>query len=491
MDEVLLLIRLFLFGVFALAGIAKLLDLHGSEAAVKGFGVPDPFARIAAVMLPVFEIIIALLLLPRSTAWFAAILALLLLLVFMGGMIFQLAKGNAPDCHCFGQIHSEPIGKVSIIRNGVFAFLALFLAVQGSDGQGRSLAESDSDMTSTILVLGILTVLIVVVFYLKRIFEQQTEILRRIELLDLIAREGATVEREEAVPPAEGLAIGSPFPEFELKTLDGDVISSSDIFKAARPSLLFFVSPDCSPCKAIYPEIKEWQAELGDRLDFVFVSSGKLETNAKKFGDAENIRVLVQKDREVSEMVRAQWTPSALFADGQGRIASFVASGDAAIRQLIDDVRERDLNSEFVYVVNSNGASRDLPIGTEVPEFALTAVNGEQVTDAGLRGKKTLAIFWSNACPHCGNMKEALAKWDGVRGVDDPELIVFSDGDIDPEKELGLRAPVVVDEGFEVAKTIGMFGTPSAVVINENGVVATSTATGAAKIWALIGRRDL
>src|SRR5689334_3545751 len=105
MEVILLLIRIFLFAVFALAGVGKLLDLKGSEKAVKEFGVPEGLAKPFAIALPVAELLFALLLLPASTAWLGAIGGFLLLAVFIGGMIWQMAKGNAPDCHCFGAIH--------------------------------------------------------------------------------------------------------------------------------------------------------------------------------------------------------------------------------------------------------------------------------------------------------------------------------------------------------------------------------------------------
>src|SRR5215216_483327 len=170
MDVILLLIRLFLFGVFVLAGIGKLLDRPGSEKAVKDFGVPEDLAKPVAYALPIAEILIGLFLLFVATSWLASIAGLLLLLVFIGGMIFQMAKGNAPDCHCFGQIHSEPVGKASLIRNIGFAILALLLAAQGRDGQGLDLTDSSSDMFQAVLVLGILVLMSVAVFYLKKIF---------------------------------------------------------------------------------------------------------------------------------------------------------------------------------------------------------------------------------------------------------------------------------------------------------------------------------
>ncbi|MCA1589826.1 MAG: DoxX family protein, partial [Acidobacteria bacterium] len=109
MELFLLIIRLVLFGVFATAGATKSLDLDGSEKAMRDFGVPAAFARVFGILLPAAEIAVALSLLFVSFAWFGSIAAAGLLALFTSVMVYQSAKGNAPDCHCLGQIHSEPI----------------------------------------------------------------------------------------------------------------------------------------------------------------------------------------------------------------------------------------------------------------------------------------------------------------------------------------------------------------------------------------------
>jgi thioredoxin-related protein len=200
--------------------------------------------------------------------------------------------------------------------------------------------------------------------------------------------------------------------------------------------------------------------------------------------------VIVQEKRELAGLVKAQWTPTALFVNADGRIGSYVSAGDKAIRELVDDIKSRDLDSKFVFVVNTNGASQSLLIGESVPEFTLSGANGEPITRDAVNGRKTLAVFWSMTCPHCVNMKEAILEWEGVRGVDDPDLILFSNGEPDENRELGFKSPVVHDKSYEVAKKIGMAGTPSAVLIDENGQIASSTASGAEKVWALIGRKS-
>ena len=191
MEIILLLIRLFLFGVFALAGVGKLLDLKGSEKAVKDFGTPEEFAKTFAIALPFAEIVFAVCLLFVGTSWIGAVGALILLLTFIGGMIWQMAQGKAPDCHCFGQIHSEPVGKKSLIRNAGFAVLALILVAQGWNNQGLGFSELPNDIAAQLFTgLAVIALLGAVIFYLKRISEQQTQIMRKIEVLELISHDG-------------------------------------------------------------------------------------------------------------------------------------------------------------------------------------------------------------------------------------------------------------------------------------------------------------
>jgi thiol-disulfide isomerase/thioredoxin/uncharacterized membrane protein YphA (DoxX/SURF4 family) len=487
MEVMLLLVRIFLSGVFALAGIGKLLDLEGSEKAVKEFGVPADFAKSFAVALPVAELLIAVLLLPVSTAWLGAIGGFTLLAVFIGGMIWQMAKGNAPDCHCFGAIHSEPVSKKSLIRNIVFAILAFFLVARGADNQGLSFTDLTSEMAIQ-LFLGLATIglLGAVVFYLKKISEQQTQIMRRIEILELVSHEGGReVEREDAGDPHDSLPIGAIAPRFELPDLSGKVVAFDQLLSKAKPLLFFFVSPTCAPCQALLPEIEEWQNELKDNVEFIFISSGKAEANAEKFGGSNFKQILLQEDKEVSSLFHAKWTPTAVFINADGIIASHLAVGDDGIRDLVKKVQAIDFEKGTVFIANGS----KVKIGESVPEFSMKDVQGREITSDYFRGKKTLVTFWSTTCPHCLNMIRDLQEWDKQKGADEPNLIVFSQGDVEEHKEIGLKSPIVLDEGYKTAVEFGMYGTPSAVLVNENGKIISETATGAGNIWALIGKR--
>src|SRR4051812_44929918 len=105
--------RLILAAVFLVAGLAKLRDLEGSREAARGFGAP----AFVGTLLPFAELATAGLLLPRATASAGAIAAATLLALFVAAIARAIARGEAPDCHCFGALHSEPAGARTLARN--------------------------------------------------------------------------------------------------------------------------------------------------------------------------------------------------------------------------------------------------------------------------------------------------------------------------------------------------------------------------------------
>lgn len=488
MEVLLLLIRISLAAIFAVAGVGKMLDLEGSEKAVKEFGVPDKFAKIGAIVLPVVEFILAGFLLFSATSWFGAIGATILLLIFISAMARQMMLGNAPDCHCFGVIHSEPVSKKSILRNIFFAAASTFLVFAGHENQGFGLFDLKDEMPIQ-LIIGLATVglLGTVVYFLKKVTEQQTQIMRRIELLEIISGEGGhETAREDVSNPHEGLPIGAPAPDFAAQDLSGKIVSFDNLLVKNKPMVLLFVSPSCIPCQSLLPEIEKWQNELKDKVNFVFVTKGAAKENAEKFGGGKFKQILIQKESEISEQFKAVWTPTAVLINADGNIASAVAAGDTAIRSLIEKVKLLGDESEKYFVTNISSN-----LGENVPEFALENIEGLSISSKDLTGRKTLLTYWSLDCGWCEKMLDDLREWDKTRGADEPELLLLSSGNAEQHKGLGFRSQIILDDEKDVSKKIGMEGTPSAVLINENGKIVSEVAVGAENIFALIGKRKL
>ncbi len=488
MEIVLLIIRLILFGVFAVAGISKLLDPEGAKKAMRDFGTPEEFTGFFAIALPFAEIVFAVCLLFVSMSWVGSAGALLLLTTFIGGMIWQIVQGNKVDCHCFGQIHSEPVGIKSLVRNIIFALMAVVLLFSGRDNQGLDLAATTPGMVQMVLLLFLVTLGVLLLGYLVKVAKQQNEIMRRLGVLEFASSEPGAVERNEAGDPSDGLPIGAPLPDFAIADLEGQTVHFDQLLTGSRPFLFLFLGAECSPCDQLLPEIEDWEADLSNKLRFVFVSHGSVSVNKDKFGKPGRT-VLVEKAREFADGVKAKWTPTALFVDPRGNIASHVAAGDIAIRRLIEQIKLRDLNEEFVHFLGLNG-HRKPNIGQRIPKFSVTDVNGRTVTDDDLLGRTTLVAFSSPTCGHCAQLMAQIRDWESRRTGNDPAMIVFSDGGEKEEKALGLDTPIIIDKDYVTASGFGMRGVPSAVLVNEKGIIVTEAAIGPPNIWSLIGERN-
>ena len=487
MESILLLSRLFLAAIFATAGITKLMDLKGSEVAVRDFGVPERLVKPISIILPVSEIVIAGLFFPLITSWIGAAAALVFLVWFTIGMAYQMAKGNAPDCHCFGQLYNEPVRISSLVRNAIFSIPAVYLVVRGIGGQGPSFA--DGRIYTPEFVFGVLisTGIAALLLYARQISIRQTEILRRLEILEVIGGNGP-IERSEAGDPNDGLPIGAVFPDFDLADSLGGRVSFRSILNEEKPILFLFFSPTCQPCAALLPEFEQWHEELGDRVNLVIVSRGTIEANKEKFSRGRPKRILLQEVGELQDRVFAKWTPSALLVNTDGRVASHVAAGDVSIRQLIGKIRSENIDDPFFYFTSGKQQQRPPKIGEPVPDFELTDLEGRLIVSDELRGKPTLVTFWSLTCPHCKEMIEQIKEWEKNGGRDAANLLLFSDGDEDAHRRFGLSSPIIIDKEYDTSVKFGMMGTPSGVLINEHGRIASETAIGASNIWALIGR---
>lgn len=190
MNVALLIVRFILAFVFVLTGVMKLIDKDSSRQAMTDFGIPAILAPSFGLLLPIVELGIAAMLIPTATAWWGAIGAIGLLL-FIVGITYNLVRGRQLDCHCFGQIHSEPVGWSTLVRNGIFAAAADFIVWQGPQEVGLSLVEwwntslltgMEIFVTVVILVLGLTLVGAWVVIY--QLMKQHDRIILRLDDLE-------------------------------------------------------------------------------------------------------------------------------------------------------------------------------------------------------------------------------------------------------------------------------------------------------------------
>jgi thiol-disulfide isomerase/thioredoxin len=516
MDAALLIARLVLAGVFTLAGVAKLSDLQGSRQAIIDFGVPSAIAAPLGLVLPLAELAVAATLLPASTAWWGTLGALGLLSVFVVGISINLARGRTPECHCFGQLHSAPAGWKTLARNGALAAVAGFILWEGyeGDGAGPSTISWLGALSATQLLglLGSFLVLVLLAgqwWFLVHLLRQNGRLLVRLEAVEATLTEGASVAPSHngtARHQAEGLPVGSEAPEFVLSGLHGESLTLEALRSSGKPVMALFTDPGCGPCNTMLPEVGRWQEEHAQKLTLALVSRGEVEENKTKAQEHGLSNVVLQKDWEVSESYEVRGTPSAVLISPEGKIASPVAGGDEGIRDLLSyAVGERDQlpmaphqhQSEGQPCPNCGKVHAPAPtmpaaqqIGEPAPEVKLADLEGTTVELKDFRGHQTLVLFWNPGCGFCQQMLPEIKQWEQNRPEGAPELLFVSAGSEEANRDMQLSSKVVLDQQFAAGRSFGASGTPSAVLVDAEGKIASGVAVGAPAVLELAGARQ-
>ena len=517
MEVALLVARLLLAGVFLAAGVAKLADRIGSRQALVDFGLPARLATPLGILLPLAELAVAVALIPTSTAWWGALGALALLLLFVAGIGINVARGRKPECHCFGQLHSAPAGWSTLFRNGALAAVSGFVLWEGREGVGPS-AVSWLGALSTVqlllfigglLVLGFLAA---VAWFLVHLLRQNGRLLVRLEALEqtITSGEGAALAQEEptenGAQQEPGLPVGSAAPTFSLQGLYSETLTLEALRAAGKPVMLLFTDPNCGPCSALLPGISRWQQEHAQELTISLISRGTSEENRTKSSEHGLTSVLLQRDWEISEAYQISGTPSALLVLPDGTIGSSVVAGSEEIESLVTRTVGRSApelpmhpqtatqgdpcpNCGKVHASQPAMRAAD-KIGEPAPPIKLEDSSGKKVELKEFRGEKTLVLFWNPQCGFCQKMLDDLKSYEASPQEGAPKLLVVSSGTVEDNRALGLRSPVLRDQQMTVGGAYGTYGTPTAVLVDELGNIASGVAEGAQAVLALAGSNN-
>jgi thiol-disulfide isomerase/thioredoxin len=128
----------------------------------------------------------------------------------------------------------------------------------------------------------------------------------------------------------EGPRIGAPAPSLDLHDLDGHAVALAD--PAGRDTLVLFWNPGCGYCSAMRSDLLAWEGSAGaDAPRLLVVSSGD---PAQSAADGFRSIVALDTDYAAGEAFGAAGTPMAVLVDGDGRIASGLVTGGAAVLAL-------------------------------------------------------------------------------------------------------------------------------------------------------------
>jgi thiol-disulfide isomerase/thioredoxin len=346
--------------------------------------------------------------------------------------------------------------------------------------------------------------------FLVHLLRQNGRLLVRLEALEAsLATGGSSVAPSQNGAPvhqeAEGLPVGSAAPDFSLSGLHGETLTLEALRSSDKLVMALFTDPGCGPCNALLPDVSRWQEEHAQKLTLALISRGEVEENKTKAQEHGLSNVVLQKDWEVSESYEVRGTPSAVLISPDGKVASPVAGGAEGIRGLLSyAVGERAQlpmqpqqpqaqgqpcpNCGKVHAAAPTAVPAALEVGEPAPEVNLPDLEGEIVELKDFsRGEKTLVLFWNPGCGFCQQMLPDLKEWEQNTPEGAPKLLFVSAGTEEANREMDLASLVVLDQQFSVGRAFGASGTPSAVLVDAEGKVASEVVVGAPAVLELAG----
>jgi methylamine utilization protein MauE/AhpC/TSA family protein len=238
-EALVLAARLVLAVCFAVAGGAKVADREGTREAVVAFGAPARLAGPLALILPVAELSVAVLLLFSATAVAGAAAALGLLVLFSAAIAVSLGK--------------------TLARNGALAATAAFALVGGLH-QGNTSAVAwvgrleGAEILALVVGVAAVSLLAVGAVAFLSLLRSYGQVLTRLDRVEQLADAGIEPVEDDLGPPPEfGLKPGTPAPTFTASDALGRSVSLTDLLAPGLPVLLLFTSAHCGPCKALLP----------------------------------------------------------------------------------------------------------------------------------------------------------------------------------------------------------------------------------------------
>src|ERR1044071_7200859 len=104
-------LRFFFAILLAVTGVAQLLDMPGFADVVRSYqSLPELLVVPAAWLLALGELVLAGWLVSRYRGRLAAVLVVLLHLMYLGWLVIALMRGlQLPNCGCFGVFWARPL----------------------------------------------------------------------------------------------------------------------------------------------------------------------------------------------------------------------------------------------------------------------------------------------------------------------------------------------------------------------------------------------
>ena len=345
-------ICLLLAAVFVIAGLAKLRYRARTRADLGELGLPHWALSAGSIGLPAVEIATAALLVIEPLTTLGVACALGLLATFTGVIAINLWRGRRPACACFGALSHARIGAGTLARNILLMAVGgvLLLPPSATPVAYNALLISSTVIFTASLILGCVSVILFLAWWVFQLWRQQGRLLLRIEQLEQLTQHShqrsASAEASEPISlPRPPEFAGQPAPALTLHDVTGQRIDLAS--SRGTATVLLFLDSTCRHCQPLLSRLRTWRpaASMAPRMILILVGQ---QTQAHAF--APGSVVVDGEGPSAMEAFGILGTPSAVAIDSDGVVAEPAARGYAAVAQLLDRLTPQEVQYELATV---------------------------------------------------------------------------------------------------------------------------------------------
>ncbi len=302
--------------VLAVSGLTKIPARQQTEDAIEALRIPLVPRALGAALLPWAELALAvgLLVLRGPLLVAAAVLALLLAVTYTVVIARALRFPEPVTCSCFGRFGAAKVSRTTLWRNlalTVVAAVAVVAAVLGQHVWGLV-----SENPWWVVMAGLVATLFALV----------------------AAGSGTPAPAPYAVaadPEEELDYLRLPIPYGQLRTADGKDLTTLRDLASTQARLLLFLSAGCGSCRRTAENLDAWAERLAPAVGVVPIYS--YEPGEVPFA----VPWYLQPEGNVSRVLEAHGTPSAVLLGADGMLAGGPIGGEDSVRRFVDDILEQ------------------------------------------------------------------------------------------------------------------------------------------------------
>jgi thiol-disulfide isomerase/thioredoxin len=311
-------------------------------------------------------------------------------------------------------------------------------------------------------------------------------------------RTTATPRAAAAARPKAASLLGTPAPQFSLKTIEDKPLSNATV--NGNVTVLNFFAPNCGYCKKQIPRLEKVRAEFASKgVRFVNVSQ-KMGSKEYSKDDVVNIikslgfrgELALNHNNSVGRSFGASGFPTMIVLDKKGKIAAKNVGniGDLETRlkgQLTALIAGKSVPTQFAAKPKPKAPSKggrvdaNSLVGKPAPSFSLKTTDGKDVSNGSLRSSPaTVLNFFAVNCGFCKKQIPRLEKVrkdfasKGVRFINVQETMrkeYSQDEALAKMKDLGWAGEFARDPKNILGPKFGATGFPTMVVLGKTGKI--------------------